>query len=73
MSWSENIFLLRTRANLTQRQVAQAIGVTDQTISNWETGVYKPRLTPKQTRALLQLFQCTLDELVEATEEDTEK
>ncbi len=70
MSWSEDILRLRRRLNLTQREVAQAIGVTDQTVSNWETGVYKPRLTPKQTRALCVILNCTLDELVAATEDD---
>jgi len=73
MSWSENILKLRTRLGLTQRQVAQAVGVTDQTISNWETGTYKPRLTPEQTLALCQALQCSLEELVAATRDTQQK
>lgn len=29
---------LRKRANLTQRQLADEVGVTESTISNWESG-----------------------------------
>lgn len=73
MSWSENILRLRVRVGLTQRQVAQLVGVTDQTISNWETGTYKPRLTPEQTLALCQVLQCSLEELVAATRDTPQK
>lgn len=67
MSWGENILRLRTRLGLTQRQVADAVGVTVQTISNWETGESKPRLSPEQTLALCEVLQCSLKELVAAT------
>lgn len=60
---------LRKCLNLTQRQVAQATGVTEQTISNWEVGLYKIRLTPKQTLNLCRVLQCTLEELVVASKE----
>ncbi len=72
MNWSEKIHTLRVRRSLTQKQVADAIGVSDQTISNWETGVYKPRLTFKQTKALCEVLQCTLDDLIAATEDEEE-
>lgn len=70
MGSGEKIMNLRKRLNLTQRQVAQAVGVTDQTVSNWEQGVYKPRLTPAQTLALCQILRCSLEELVAVTSED---
>jgi len=72
MSSGQKIMNLRKRLNLTQRQVAHAIGVTDQTVSNWEQGVYSPRLTPAQTLALCRVLGCSLEELVAATSEEPE-
>ncbi len=66
LSAGENIMNLRKRLKLTQRQVAEAVGVTDQTISNWENEVYTPTLTPAQTLALCKVLQCSLEELVAA-------
>lgn len=75
MRWDEKIFSLRTRLELTQRQVAEAIGVSVQTVSNWETGSSTPKLTPKQMRALCRVLQCSLDDLANAldTDEETEE
>ncbi len=67
MSSGDKIMNLRKRLNLTQRQVASVVGVTDQTVSNWEQGIYTPRLTPAQTLALCQVLKCSLEELVSAT------
>ena len=64
MSSEENIMNLRKKLKLSQRQVAQAIGVTDQTISNWEQKIHKPNLTPEQTLALCKILDCSLEELV---------
>lgn len=57
------IMKLRERANLTQRQVAEALGKTDQTVSNWENGVRLPKLTPSETLVLCRVLKCTLEEL----------
>lgn len=62
-SSGELIMRLRERAGLTQRQVALALGKTDQTISNWENGVRSPKLTPQETLALCKVLNCTLEEL----------
>lgn len=59
----EQIMRLRNRAGLTQRQVADALGKTDQTVSNWENGVRVPRLTPPETLALCRVLRCSLEEL----------
>lgn len=59
----EQIMRLRERVGLTQRQVAEALGKTDQTISNWENGVRTPKLTPRETLALCRVLKCTLEEL----------
>jgi transcriptional regulator with XRE-family HTH domain len=58
---------LRQRAGLTQRRLAEALGVTIGTISDWERGVKEPRPSFAQTKKLTELLQCTLDELVDAT------
>ena len=43
-SWSaESITELRARLGLTQAEMAGALGVRQQTISEWETGRYQPR------------------------------
>jgi transcriptional regulator with XRE-family HTH domain len=56
---------VRMRAGKTQREVALALGVTDKTISNWETGGRTFRLTPQQMLALTRFLDCTLEELAE--------
>jgi len=40
---SEHIQTLRRHLGLTQRELAERLGTRQQTISEWETGVYKPR------------------------------
>ncbi|HEY9794543.1 MAG TPA: helix-turn-helix transcriptional regulator [Leptolyngbyaceae cyanobacterium] len=61
---------LRNRAGLTQRQISLDMDVTVTTVSQWETGARRPRLFPEQTLQLLQLLNCTLEELVEAFRKD---
>ncbi len=57
---------LRKRAGLTQRKISLLMDVTVSTVSLWETGGQRPRLYPEQTQKLLQVLNCTLEELVEA-------
>jgi len=40
---SEHIRALRRHLGLTQRELADRLGTRQQTISEWETGMYKPR------------------------------
>ncbi|MEP0776661.1 helix-turn-helix transcriptional regulator [Microcoleus sp. ZQ-A2] len=40
--------------------------ITVTSVSQWETGARRPRLFPDQTQKLLQVLNCTLEELVEA-------
>jgi len=63
----KKIMNLRMRLNLTQRQVATALGITDQTVSNWEQEIHQPKLTPAQTLALCKILKCSLEELVADT------
>ena len=40
---AERVRTLRERLGLTQRQLAEELGVRQQTVSEWETGIYQPR------------------------------
>jgi DNA-binding XRE family transcriptional regulator len=53
----------REELGLTQRNIALALGKTDQTISNWETGTYEPKMTPRETKLLCRLLKWTLEEM----------
>jgi len=41
----KNIQALRQHLGLTQRKLAEELGTRQQTISEWETGMYQPRGT----------------------------
>ena len=42
--WSSGrILALRHRLGLTQREFASKLGMRQQTVSEWETGMYEPR------------------------------
>jgi transcriptional regulator with XRE-family HTH domain len=58
---------LRKRAGLTQRKLADGLGITIKTISGWERGVTEPHLTIAETQRLMEVLQCTFEELLEAT------
>ncbi|HAZ47941.1 MAG TPA: XRE family transcriptional regulator [Cyanobacteria bacterium UBA11369] len=54
----------REELGLTQRDVAVAVDVSVQTISNWETGRYKEaKLTLPQVKALCKVLNWTVDDL----------
>ena len=54
----------REALSLTQREVAVAVNVSVQTVSNWETGRYKEaKLTLPQVKALCRVLQWTIDDL----------
>lgn len=40
---AERVRRLRARLGLTQRELAEELGVRQQTVSEWETGAYRPR------------------------------
>ena len=66
MTLGENIARLRTRAGLSQSELAERLGVSRQSISKWETNTSIPELD--KCIALSQLFSVSLDELVTGTE-----
>jgi DNA-binding XRE family transcriptional regulator len=59
---------LRERAGLTRRQVATDLGVTEKTIYVWETSKNPPRLTAALVQRMMEILNCSMEELVEATE-----
>lgn len=52
---------LRRAAGMTQTQLADSMGVTQNAVSSWETEVALPRA--RQLPELAKLFGCTIDEL----------
>ena len=54
IEWNANtIKALRRHMGLTQQQMSEELGTRQQTISEWETGMYKPR---GATRTLLNII-----------------
>lgn len=53
---------LRKKVGLSQRELGDAIGVTEDTIANWENGRRQPRLLPSQLKKLCQTLQILLVE-----------
>lgn len=59
--WGERIRLARRAAELTQVQLAAAMGVAQQVVSAWEKGLYGPR-DHKRT-LLARILGTTVEEL----------
>ncbi|NER78971.1 MAG: helix-turn-helix transcriptional regulator [Leptolyngbya sp. SIO1D8] len=60
---------LRERVKLKQQDLAYRLGKRQATISAWENGGV-PHLKPSEFKAMLDVLQCTVDELVAAFEPD---
>ena len=54
---------LRTKAKITQKQVADGLGLTVGTVSNWESGRKHLRLDPLQMLTLCKILGCSLEQL----------
>ena len=67
MTLGQNICRLRTERGLSQGDLAEALDVSRQSISKWETDGSIPEL--EKLRRLSELFQVTLDQLVKGPEE----
>lgn len=58
-----NLVNRRKELDLTQKQVADFVGVTSRTVQSWELGENIPKLNPLQTSRLCRILECTIDEL----------
>ena len=53
---------LRKRRGLTQSELAKSLGVSSQTILNWENGIHEPNIT--QLIQLSNIFNVSVDYLI---------
>lgn len=58
-----NLVQLRQEVGLTQEEFARWLGVTSQTVSNWENGRAVPRLTIPQFKVLCEILKKRPEEL----------
>lgn len=63
MNLGKKIINLRKKEKITQEKLAELIGVTRQTISNWELNITKPDLS--QIKKISKLFHISIDELLD--------
>ena len=56
----------RVRAGLSVLQAADALGVSDAAVYQWETGVFLPNA--KRLTEIAKLYHCTVDELLDEKE-----
>lgn len=57
----------RVRAGLSALQAADALGVSDAAVYQWETGVSLPNA--KRLTEIAKLYHCTVDELLKKDED----
>lgn len=58
---------LRIKNKLTQKQVADIFEISQQNVSQWETGLRKPDY--KLLKPLSKLYNCTVEDLINAINE----
>ena len=63
MTLGNKIVELRKKQNLTQEQLSEKLGVTRQTLSNWEKGITNPDII--QAKNIASFFKITLDDLTD--------
>ncbi|MBD5507720.1 MAG: helix-turn-helix transcriptional regulator [Lachnospiraceae bacterium] len=63
MSLGQNLQFLRKRDNITQEQLAEALEVSRQSVSKWESDTSYPEMD--KLLQLASLFHCNLDDLVQ--------
>ena len=63
MLLGEKILQLRKKSGLSQEELGEEVGVTRQTISNWELGETQPN--PDQLKKLSKTFNVSVDEIID--------
>lgn len=61
---------LRINAGMTQADLGKKMNVSAQTVLNWESGIYEPKIA--QLKQLADLFGVTVDHLIEHETKDAE-
>ena len=67
MEFKDKVKYLRESRNMTQEDLANALGVTDGAVSSWESGRAEPRMGKVQ--ALAGLFRVTVSDLIDDKKE----
>ena len=62
MTIGEKIIEKRKNIKYSQEKLADILGITRQTLSNWESDITSPDL--KQSKKLCEIFEISMDELV---------
>ena len=62
MNVGEKLIKLRKERNISQEKLSEMIGVTRQTLSNWESNITSPNL--QDTEKICKIFTISIDELV---------
>lgn len=71
MRLGEKVLKLRKKFNISQERLGEQVGVTRQTISNWELGETHPN--PEQLKLLSKTLNISIDELLENDIKSVEK
>lgn len=66
LTFCEWMRIKRQRKEVSQKDLARALQLSNKTISAWETGESVPKLTPTQMLILCEKLDCSLQELAEA-------
>jgi len=64
--------LMRAQSGVSQRAIAEALGVSTQTVGNWEGGRSVPSLDPDQMLKLCSLLGVSLDALAKGFRGESE-
>ena len=57
-----NLKLLREEKNISQIQLAAALGISQQAVAKWETGEAMPRA--EKLSILAKILNCTIDDIL---------
>ncbi len=64
---------LREKAGLRSVDVASKLGIAESTVRNWDIGRHSPRLPIEEIPEFLKVYQCTLEEAIEAARNSKNK
>lgn len=68
MKFGENLYSLRKNAKMSQEKLAEAVGVSRQSVSKWENGESYPEM--ENMLKLCEIFHCKLNDLVHEDMQD---